>query len=86
MPEYKDLVEEHKKFSGNSLKIYIASGPFTLSENLEYEPLKDLLKEVTNSKPDILILVKISYSNTPIHFCFSDWSIFRFSTGHRDAF
>ena len=39
------------------LSLFMASGPFTTSDNLLYEPLEDLLRQVLNKKPDILILI-----------------------------
>jgi DNA polymerase alpha subunit B len=41
---------------GEPLVIIAASGPFTCSDNLEYEPLRDLLYEVKEKKVDIVIL------------------------------
>jgi hypothetical protein len=34
---------------GKSLSVYTAAGPFTTSENLNYEPLLDLLKRMLHS-------------------------------------
>ena len=34
-----------------------AAGPFTTSDNLDMEPLRDLLSVVERSRPDVLILV-----------------------------
>ncbi|KAI4461343.1 dna polymerase 2 alpha 70 kda subunit [Holotrichia oblita] len=39
------------------LRIIVAVGPYTLSENLLYEPLQDLLKQIVQEKPNILILI-----------------------------
>lgn len=41
---------------GAPLKIVTAAGPFTSSDNLEYEPLMDLIKSVREKKPDVVIL------------------------------
>eukprot|EP01041_Mallomonas_annulata_P010537 gene10537-21974_t len=54
-----DLYKYHhsEKFQfGKALNVLIASGPFTTSDNLKYEPLLDLLQLVANQKPDVLIL------------------------------
>ncbi|KAK9738231.1 DNA polymerase alpha/epsilon subunit B [Popillia japonica] len=40
-----------------SLRIIVGVGPFTLSGNLLYEPLQDLLKQIIKEKPNILILI-----------------------------
>jgi DNA polymerase alpha subunit B len=37
--------------------VVTAAGPFTTSDNLDYQPLQDLLVKVLQSKPDVLILV-----------------------------
>ena len=43
--------------SGAPLKVVVASGPFTCSDNLEYEPLIDLVSTIIKkSKPDVVIL------------------------------
>lgn len=34
-----------------------AAGPFTVSDNLLYEPLEDLIKYVVEHKPHVLILI-----------------------------
>ncbi len=74
--EYKDILEEQKTLAESPLKIFIASGPFTLSQNLEYEPLKDLLKEVSSTKPDILVLVHNFFANSEA------WAILGLATGN----
>jgi len=40
---------------GQPLLIMVAAGPFTTSENLEYEPFSDLLVLVQRDKPDVVI-------------------------------
>lgn len=35
----------------------VAAGPFTVSDNLLYEPLEDLMKYVLEHKPHLLILI-----------------------------
>ena len=57
--EVKDLLKFHHadEFQGGSaLQIVTASGPFTTADNLEYEPLLDLIGTVSQKKPDVLIL------------------------------
>lgn len=41
---------------GSPVQILTASGPFTCSDNLDYEPLLDLLNMVKQTKPDVVIL------------------------------
>jgi len=43
-------------FSQSSLNVIVASGPFTTSDNLDYEPFSDLLLHVQVAKPDVVIL------------------------------
>ncbi|XP_001807778.2 DNA polymerase alpha subunit B [Tribolium castaneum] len=40
-----------------TLQIVVAAGPFTLSDNLLYEPLDSLLKYVVQFKPNLLVLM-----------------------------
>ena len=55
-----DLMKYHHgdRFqSGTPLKVVVATGPFTCSDNLEYQPLIDLVGTVIEkSKPDVVIL------------------------------
>jgi len=41
---------------GKPVQIVAASGPFTCSDNLDYEPLLDLMSMVSQKKPDVVIL------------------------------
>lgn len=43
-------------FSRSSLSVIVAAGPFTTSDNLDYEPFGDLLLYIQNAKPDVVIL------------------------------
>lgn len=55
-----------------------AAGPFTTSDSLEMEPLRDLLRVVEVEKPDVLLLVClcvhicvcVNYVARKIHFSF----------------
>ena len=42
---------------GKPLNVITACGPFTTSDNLNYQPLEDLLARVLVQKPDVLVLV-----------------------------
>lgn len=44
-------------YFSDTIQIVVAAGPFTLSENLTYEPLHELLKYVNEHKPNVLILM-----------------------------
>lgn len=41
----------------DKMQIVIAAGPFTLQDNISYEPLHDLLKYVNEAQPHVLILM-----------------------------
>jgi len=43
--------------NGKPLSIMVAAGPFTTSDNLHYEPLRDLLGQVNQNNSDVLILI-----------------------------
>jgi hypothetical protein len=49
-PERSDRVREH------SINVVLASGPFTPSDNLDYEPLKDVLAYVVKNRPHVAVL------------------------------
>lgn len=57
----QELLDYHHKnkmyLTSQGLRILVAAGPFTTSDNLEYYPLNDLLMLVLKEKPDVLILV-----------------------------
>jgi hypothetical protein len=40
------------------LTMMVAQGPFTLSDNFDYEPLSALFKVVREQLPDVLVLVR----------------------------
>ena len=42
---------------GQGAKIYAVAGPYTTSQNLEYQPLTDLLGVVEVEKPDVVIMM-----------------------------
>ena len=42
---------------GSALRVITAAGPFTTSDNLDYQPLTDLLIKVLETRPDVLVLV-----------------------------
>lgn len=44
-------------FLSEPLQIVVAAGPFTVSDNLLYEPLDDLIKYVLEHKPHVLVLI-----------------------------
>ncbi|XP_076392479.1 DNA polymerase alpha subunit B isoform X3 [Megachile rotundata] len=53
------------------LRIYVAVGPFTASNNLNYQPLWDLMERVSEEEPNVLILVGpfIEYTHPEIKKC-----------------
>jgi DNA polymerase alpha subunit B len=56
----KQLLEYHHSTSyqnGQPVSAVVAAGPFTTSENLEYEPIMTLLAQMLSKKPDVLILI-----------------------------
>ena len=58
-PATKLLEYHHSNLyqGGSALSVVTAAGPFTTSDNLNYQPLQDLLIKVLETKPDVLILV-----------------------------
>ncbi|KAI1300662.1 DNA-directed DNA polymerase alpha subunit pol12 [Mortierella claussenii] len=47
----------HKKMAGEPVKIITAAGPFTLSDNLLFEPFAALMEHVNKERPDVLLLM-----------------------------
>jgi DNA polymerase alpha subunit B len=43
--------------NGNAVKIYAAAGPYTTSQDLDYQPLMDLLGTIEAETPDVVILM-----------------------------
>lgn len=54
-----DLPKELPQISESCgpIKIIVACGPYTLTDNLIYQPLQDLVKYALNQRPDVLILI-----------------------------
>lgn len=42
------------------MKMIVAAGPYTLSDNLLFEPFAALMEHVNTERPDILLLVSCS--------------------------
>lgn len=56
-PEQDDVMTDvNGEPQAPSANIIVASGPFTTSANLKYEPLQDLLQQVVRSKPHLVLL------------------------------
>lgn len=52
-----DLKQWHyQEQEGQPLKLIAAAGPFTTSDNFNYQPLQDLLHVVKSDRPDVVIL------------------------------
>lgn len=45
------------KLKGEPLSLMVAAGPYTLNENLFFEPFETLVDKVLEDRPDVLILV-----------------------------
>jgi DNA polymerase alpha subunit B len=46
-----------EKMQGQPMSIHVAAGPFTVDDNLDYEPLQALMEVAEKERPDVLILV-----------------------------
>jgi len=48
----------------DGLSVIIAAGPFSTSDNILYEPLRDLMNCLNNdSRPDVCVLVGDAFSS-----------------------
>jgi DNA polymerase alpha subunit B len=54
--ELRQFHYDADKQDGNPLKIITASGPFTTSESMDYEPFIDLMHVVMEEVPDVVVL------------------------------
>jgi hypothetical protein len=63
LPENSEIFQEHRALQSQGVQVWVASGPFSLSENLEFEPLEELFQLVQKEKPDVLILVLFEFLN-----------------------
>ncbi|KAI7870011.1 DNA polymerase alpha/epsilon subunit B-domain-containing protein, partial [Spinellus fusiger] len=52
---YKCNYEKNTK--GEPIDIFIAAGPYTLDEDLSYQPLNEFIQSCTENKPDVLIMM-----------------------------
>jgi DNA polymerase alpha subunit B len=76
LPFYTPDNQEEAKLLKDPLSIAIASGPWTASDNLNFDPLHSLLDDISadsENAPDLLILVSIFFFFYS-YLLFSDWS------------
>jgi len=52
-----DLKRFRDQKRGRPLKMIAAAGPYTLSDNLLFEPFAELMNHVHKERPDVLLLV-----------------------------
>ncbi|GAA5861838.1 hypothetical protein JCM8547_008571 [Rhodosporidiobolus lusitaniae] len=45
-----------KELDGNPMSVLIASGPYTVESDLEYEPLQALVEQAKRERPDVVVL------------------------------
>ncbi|KAF8937862.1 DNA-directed DNA polymerase alpha subunit pol12 [Haplosporangium gracile] len=55
---------QYKKMAGQPIKIIVAAGPYTLSDNLLFEPFAALMEHVNTERPDVLLLMGPFVSST----------------------
>lgn len=54
--ELRQFHYDADKQDGNPLKVITASGPFTTSQSMDYEPFIDLMHVVLEEAPDVVVL------------------------------
>jgi len=54
---YNSMMKHPMQTIVKEIQVIIASGPYTISTNLRYDPLKRLLEKVEEMKPDLVILI-----------------------------
>ncbi|KAF9920334.1 DNA-directed DNA polymerase alpha subunit pol12 [Linnemannia zychae] len=55
---------QYRKLAGQPIKMIVAAGPYTLSDNLLFEPFAALMEHVNSERPDILLLMGPFISST----------------------
>lgn len=45
------------------MSFVVSAGPYTLDDDLLYHPLSALAEVVIEEKPDVLIMVRVTYSH-----------------------
>lgn len=55
--EPKELLEFAGKMNEQPLTFIIAAGPYTLEEDLLFNPLQDLVERIVEEQPDLVVLV-----------------------------
>ncbi|KAK6361634.1 DNA-directed DNA polymerase alpha subunit pol12 [Orbilia blumenaviensis] len=51
-----DLEEEVQKLAAGNLNVFIAAGPYTTDDNLDFEGLKELVDKIVETEPDAVFL------------------------------
>lgn len=64
------------KLDGQPMSVVAACGPYTIDDDLHYAPLAALLDEMTDLRPDLLILVSMNRLECRCHSCclFADYT------------
>ncbi|KAG0278605.1 DNA-directed DNA polymerase alpha subunit pol12 [Linnemannia exigua] len=55
---------QYRKMAGQPIKMIVAAGPYTLSDNLLFEPFAALMEHVNTERPDVLLLMGPFISST----------------------
>lgn len=58
--QYDAGTPDKPKLNGQPVSVATACGPYTTDDNLDYGPLDALCEELKSSKPDVLILVRLT--------------------------
>ncbi|CAG8765091.1 6393_t:CDS:2, partial [Cetraspora pellucida] len=53
-----EIIDHKKNLNGKPLSVMVAAGPYSLEMGFKYEPLRELIRNMTEEKPDILILME----------------------------
>lgn len=53
----QDMHYSRKMQGGRPLTVRVAAGPFTTADNLDFEPLQELMKGVLSDQPDVVIML-----------------------------
>ncbi|KAG0321875.1 DNA-directed DNA polymerase alpha subunit pol12 [Linnemannia gamsii] len=55
---------QYRKMAGQPIKMIVAAGPYTLSDNLLFEPFAALMENINAERPDVLLLMGPFVSST----------------------
>lgn len=64
--ELYDMQHSTESLGSSPMSVIVAAGPYTLDNNLNYEPFDALMTQVERKQPDVVILVRHDFHVAPL--------------------